>query len=332
MQRKTNAKRGRRGERKKRQIVSAPFIPNRGDEIAYAKKITELCRPMLKKAYREIVKLYRDLWDEIALKQTAKDAAGDELFFALDALRAIFEQDFSAKAEMLAAWMVYKQVETSRRDFPAKMLAIVQTAAGNAENISGIVPGVSPAYVGTVAPSVAAVPAPVIAPQAAANMLAVPGDIFHSSEGMETVINASIKENVSLIKSIPEQFFDRITGAVTRSMQAGGSTKQLAEEIKQYAKMTDRRAKNIALDQTRKVYTSLHVRQFQEAGIKKFKWIHVGGSVHPRHYHMADHPEGLNGGIFSLDDPPVIERKTGIKGFPAQLPFCKCTMAAVFEE
>jgi SPP1 gp7 family putative phage head morphogenesis protein len=315
-QRSSNSNRRRRMVRKQ-QIVSAPFAPNRGDEIWYSRQIAALCRPMLKRVYREITALYREAWDSIALKKVATDAAGDEIFFTLDNLLALYEQEFSEKSVLLAGLMVQRQLAAVNRDFPAKIMAVVQTAAAETIETGAAFPSATAAEVIKAVPQV--------------NMFAVPGDIFSVSESVSVAVKASIQENVSLIKSIPSQFFDRITGAVTRSMQAGGSTKQLAAEIKSYAQMTDRRAHNIALDQTRKVYTSLNIRKFQDAGIKKFKWLHVGGSVHPRHYHMADYPEGLNGGVFSIDDPPVIEQKTGIKGFPAQLPYCKCTMCAVFE-
>ena len=59
--------------------------------------------------------------------------------------------------------------------------------------------------------------------------------------------------------------------------------------------------------------------------------MHTGGSVHPREYHLRNAPSGLNGGIFDLDNPPVIDLRTGERGFPGQLPYCRCTMCAVVE-
>jgi SPP1 gp7 family putative phage head morphogenesis protein len=302
----------------KRQIVSEPFIANRGDEIRYARQILSICRPMMKTVYREIVNLYRDNREAIALKKITSFTAGDEIFSALDALRTRYDNEFSLMAFPLADEMIKKQIVKVNRDFSDKMLKLA------AASLPGSTGGVS-------APPMAAVNQAAIQTQITP-AFSVPGDVFSISPEMEIAVKASIEENVSLIKSIPGQFLDRVAGAVTRSMQSGGSTKQLAAEIKSYAGMTDRRAINIALDQTRKTYTALNIRRFQAAGIKKFKWIHVGGSVTPRHHHLENFPGGLNGGIFPLDDPPVIDPKTGIKGFPAQLPYCRCIMAAVFED
>lgn len=44
-----------------------------------------------------------------------------------------------------------------------------------------------------------------------------------------------------------------------------------------------------------------------------------------------DYPTGLNGGIFDIDDPPVIDKRTGEKGFPGQLSYCMCIMQAVLD-
>lgn len=302
----------------KRQIISEAFISNRGDEIHYARQILSICRPMLKNVYKEIVNLYRDNREAIALKKLATYAAGDEIFSALDALRARYDSEFSVMALPLAESMVEKQIQKVNHDFSDKMLQVV---AANLPGGTG----------GNTSPLPEAIKNLALSPQIN-TQFAIPGDIYSISPEMAIAVKASIEESVSLIKSIPGQYLDRVAGAVTRSMQSGGSTKQLAAEIRNYAQMSHRRAMNIALDQTRKTYTSLNIRRFQSAGIKKFKWIHVGGSVTPRHHHLTNFPNGLNGGIFSLDNPPVIDPKTGIKGFPAQLPFCRCIMAAVFED
>ena len=162
---------------------------------------------------------------------------------------------------------------------------------------------------------------------------------------MEQVIKASIMENVSLIRSIESKYFEQITGAVARSMQAGGSIKQLKQEILHYNGMTRRRADIIANDQSRKAYMSINLRNMAKAGIQKVEWVHSGGGYTVREYHYRKwdgvsgkddgHPNGLNGFIFDIDKPPVIQEAKGkqqeIRGYPAQLPSCKCVMRAIVE-
>ena len=145
------------------------------------------------------------------------------------------------------------------------------------------------------------------------------------------IMKAILFENVSLIKSIPDEYFKQITGAVARSIENGEGVKWLSKELMSYGAKSQRRADLIAQDQTRKAFTSINLRNFEEANIRKFKWLHSGGSREPRDYHMRDYPDGLNGGIFDIDNPPVINEKTGEKGFPGQLPYCRCVMQAVLD-
>ncbi len=73
-------------------------------------------------------------------------------------------------------------------------------------------------------------------------------------KGMEEVAKATIAENVSLIKSIPEEYLKNVTGAVMRSITVGQGIADLIPQIQKFDGQTERRAKNLALDQTRKAY------------------------------------------------------------------------------
>src|SRR5690606_26092523 len=133
-------------------------------------------------------------------------------------------------------------------------------------------------------------------------------------------------ENVSLIKSIPEKYFTDVTGSVMRSITTGQGIKDLITQIEKYDGITERRAKNIALDQTRKAYNMINKQRMMTAGFKKFKWLHSGGGQHPRKDHIA-----MNGNVYSFDDLPVIDKKTGERGIPSQLINCGCVMQPVYE-
>ena len=43
-------------------------------------------------------------------------------------------------------------------------------------------------------------------------------------------------------------------------------------------------------------------------------------------------PNGLNGYIFDLSKPPVIDKKTSERGYPAQLVNCKCYLVPVVKK
>lgn len=140
------------------------------------------------------------------------------------------------------------------------------------------------------------------------------------------VLNASTTENVALIKSISQQYLNGVQQAVMRSITGTEGLNDLIPYLQKSKEITYRRAKMIAYDQTRKAYNSINVAKMNKLGIKKFEWLHSGGSTHPRKLHIQ-----LSGKIFSLDDPPVIEDNKGkiTRGLPGMLPNCRCRLLPV---
>jgi SPP1 gp7 family putative phage head morphogenesis protein len=140
------------------------------------------------------------------------------------------------------------------------------------------------------------------------------------------ILKASIAENVSLIKTIPQQYLKDVSGAVFRSITAGSGLNDLLPFLQKYKQITLRRAKMIALDQNRKAFNNLSQSRMQSAGITKYEWLHTGGSDKPRKDHIA-----MNGNIYRFDDPPIVDRKTGERGHPGSLINCRCRLKPVIE-
>ncbi|WP_338885308.1 phage minor head protein [Xenorhabdus sp. TH1] len=144
---------------------------------------------------------------------------------------------------------------------------------------------------------------------------------------MKDRLTAATAENVALIKSIPQQFHFRIESAALRSIsQAGEGAKTLLEEIKAIGGVTEKRAQFIAVDQTRKITTAANYERMKSAGIKKAVWHHSGGSAEPRKLHQK-----LDGQVFDLDNPPIIDERTGQRGLPGELPNCKCFWTPIID-
>lgn len=154
-------------------------------------------------------------------------------------------------------------------------------------------------------------------------------DVKKISPAQREIIKASITQNVSLIKSIKQKYFTQVEGAVARSIVGGGDINDLIKDLLKYEKMTLRRARFIALDQTKKVYVSLNAERSKAVGLDKFEWLHSGRGKEPRQEHIA-----MNGKIYSYSDPPVIDSKTGQRGLPGELPNCGCVARPIldFEE
>ena len=153
------------------------------------------------------------------------------------------------------------------------------------------------------------------------------------SGDMKETIKAAIAENVDLIRSIPQDYLRNVKGAMFRNLSQpegqsfSGLKDSIGKLLSNEARKIKNKAKNIALDQTRKVYNNLNAQRMEKVGVKKFVWRHAGGSQQPRAYHR----DVLNGKVFSLDDPPVIDKKTGERGLPGHAINCKCYMEPVIE-
>lgn len=144
---------------------------------------------------------------------------------------------------------------------------------------------------------------------------------------LNQAVSAAIAENVTLIKSIETQYHTQIEGSVMRSLQPGGrGLADVTGALQKYEGITDRRRNIIAKDQTRKIQAIISIERAKSAGIKKFKWLHSRGGSEPRPDHVA-----MNGNVYSYDDPPVIDRRTGERGFPGQAINCRCQMVPVIE-
>lgn len=150
-----------------------------------------------------------------------------------------------------------------------------------------------------------------------------------------------IEDNVNLIKTIPERYFDKIGKAVELRTRGKMTRGALVKRIKEIGGVTQRRAEMIADDQTAKVTEAMMLARCRNAGVKRVMWVHSGISMEPRDYHKRrwdghtgkfnGKPNGLNGYVFNIDTPPVIDEKTGERGFPAQLINCKCFLTPVLE-
>lgn len=143
---------------------------------------------------------------------------------------------------------------------------------------------------------------------------------------LHDMIDASVKENIALIKRVPSKYFDQMQGDVMRSIQMGNGLQDLIPAFEKREVQVRNWAQNVALDQTRKAFNGINAGRMQALGMDEYEWIHGGGSNHPREYHRDE----LNGNIYKLSEPPIIDKRTGERGKPGQLPFCRCTMRPVW--
>ncbi len=139
------------------------------------------------------------------------------------------------------------------------------------------------------------------------------------------VVQAIAKENVSLIKTIGSEYFDKVENSVLRSVTQGRDLNGLAQELKHLYDVSARRAALIARDQNNKATEAIARTNDLAAGITKGEWIHVPGRLSSRASHKAMH-----GKIFDLSEG-LYDPDEGRKVKPAELIACNCTYRPIFD-
>lgn len=139
------------------------------------------------------------------------------------------------------------------------------------------------------------------------------------NENLEDILVATTRENVALIRSIPEEYFKKIETVVFTGTTQGNKASSMIKEIQKIGKSTTKRAKLIARDQTSKLNSALNQQRQQNLGVEEYIW-RTSGDERVRHNHATK-----NGKIFRWDDPP---KDTGHPGQDIQ---CRCVAQPIIK-
>lgn len=138
------------------------------------------------------------------------------------------------------------------------------------------------------------------------------------SERLGEIMKAVAKENVSLIKSIPSQYFKKIETIVYEGITQGSRARSMVSEIRELGKTTKSRAHLIARDQTAKLNSALSRQRQIDVGVTEYVWRTAkDGRVRKSH-------KRNNGKIFKWNSPP----KTGHPGTAIQ---CRCVAQPIIK-
>lgn len=147
------------------------------------------------------------------------------------------------------------------------------------------------------------------------------------------LINEIITENVSMIKSIPQQYLRGVqkvaAGAFKRGQDMATLTKYLNKVLIRIDDTTKHRAALIARDQTNKATQQLATANAQALGATKGRWIHVPGKYSSRKTHIE-----MNGKVFPLTDG-LYDKAVHRNVKPGELIYCNCqfeTLMPGFDE
>jgi len=89
-------------------------------------------------------------------------------------------------------------------------------------------------------------------------------------------MQTSIRENVNYIKTIPEEYFNRIERIVFQGVKDGQSITEMSSEIRKTKEVSVNRARFIARDQTGSILGQMTEIRHKNMGVRKFKWKTAG--------------------------------------------------------
>lgn len=136
-------------------------------------------------------------------------------------------------------------------------------------------------------------------------------DIFREPATTGDVIDAFIRENVNLIKSVQSNLLKDVESTVARSVSAGVRNEDLSNELRERFGVSKSRARLIARDQVNKLNGQLTRARHEALGVEEYIWHNVGDErVRPEHRERE-------GKRYRYDTPPY----DGNPGQPIQ---CRC--------
>lgn len=119
---------------------------------------------------------------------------------------------------------------------------------------------------------------------------------------MKEVLQVEIAENVALIRSIGNQYLEKVQTHVWDSVLSGMDAHQLSQNLQHDFGVATRRANNIARDQLSKAHSSIERARRLEIGIDEAIWRHSGAGKKPRQSHKK-----ANGHRYSIEKGMCID-------------------------
>lgn len=144
---------------------------------------------------------------------------------------------------------------------------------------------------------------------------------FKMTAPMNNALQATITENVGLIRSIPEKYFTEVEGLVMRSVSRGRDLSYLTEQLEKRYGITRRRAALIARDQNNKATSVMQAARQKSLGITEGIWRHSHAGKEPRPSHVK-----ADGQKFDLSKGLYLD---GMWVMPGEEINCRCTWSPV---
>ncbi len=132
-------------------------------------------------------------------------------------------------------------------------------------------------------------------------------------EGVEDTIERSITTNIDLIKTIPEQYHEKLRNVINNGINQGDDFFSIRKSILELGESTAKRARLIARDQVAKLNAAITETRQTKMGVTHYFWR---TSMDER---VRDSHAAKEGDRFAWADPPADT------GHPGQDIQCRCT-------
>lgn len=161
-------------------------------------------------------------------------------------------------------------------------------------------------------------------------------DPIMSEPWLMEAVEGFVRENVSLIRSIPEKWLGEVEQMLYRDAQRRLSPNEIKAKLRARFKVSEARAELIATDQVLKFNGSLTELRQQSIGVKKYVWRTAGdqrvrGNPAGRYPDARPSHYALDGKVFSWDKPPV-SGTNGERLHPGQPIRCRCYAEPVLDD
>ena len=143
-----------------------------------------------------------------------------------------------------------------------------------------------------------------------------------SEDAVRAALNARIRDNVRLIKTIPQRMHGSLMRRLQKQAEAGwrfdpGFTKRL---LRAEYKSSGYNLRRLTRDQTTKQLSQMTMIRHQQAGFRRYTWVTGGSGPNRREDHQAN-----EGQVFAWMEPPAT-------GHPGEAIQCMCQAAPHVED
>lgn len=146
------------------------------------------------------------------------------------------------------------------------------------------------------------------------------------SKESKNKLDIMINNNISLIKSIPNNILDSLENSLSIA-SIGGNRQQINKTLSHIKEVTQNRIDLISRDQSSKALNAIITIRAKDAGFEYYEWVTSQDERVSKGYGGHIH---LSGKIFRYDTPEAIIDSYGNKGHPAERPNCRCTQSPIY--